>query len=56
MIVAIDRTSYIRPHKHLGKCEASMFADFVPEESEHEKVAAYRADLNSRVSALQGNA
>jgi cupin fold WbuC family metalloprotein len=123
MIIAIDPTSYVRPHKHPGKSEAfhiiegevdivvfaddgeidrvvplgapgggrpfyyrmskpffhtliirsetlvvheittgpfrpdaTVFADFAPEESEPEKVAAYRAELLSRVAALQGRA
>lgn len=123
MIIAIDPTSYIRPHKHPGKSEAfhiiegevdivvfgddgaierivplgppgggrpfyyrmsapffhtliirsdililheitngpfrpqaTMFADFAPDEREPEKVAAYQADLRRRVSAMQGTA
>jgi cupin fold WbuC family metalloprotein len=123
MIIAIDASSYIRPHKHPGKSEAfhiiegevdivvfedngeidcvvqlgapggqrsfyyrmsnaffhtliirsnllivheitngpfrpeaTVFADFAPEDSEPQNTAAYRADLVRRVAALQGTA
>lgn len=121
MIIAIERTSYIRPHKHPGKSEAfhiiegevdivvftddgaidrivelgapgsgrpfyyrmskpffhtlvirseilivheitngpfrrdaTVFADFAPDESETSKAAAWQADLARRVATLQG--
>jgi cupin fold WbuC family metalloprotein len=122
MIIAIDRTSYIRPHKHPGKSEAfhivegevdivvftdqgeidriiplgaagsgrsfyyrmsrpffhtliihsdilivheitngpfrpeaTVFADFAPDDSESQQAATYQADLVRRVTALQGS-
>jgi cupin fold WbuC family metalloprotein len=36
--------------------EATVFADFAPEESEPEKAAAYQAELLHRVAALAGTA
>jgi cupin fold WbuC family metalloprotein len=34
--------------------QATIFADFAPDEREPEKVAAYQADLRRRVTAMQG--
>ena len=36
--------------------QATVFADFAPDEREPEKVAAYQTDLRRRVTAMQGTA